>query len=66
MNSDLEKIQLWLITNKLTLNMTKKDFLLIGSRQRLSNVTMNLAIQINQIQVEQVPTTKSLGDQNLT
>ena len=31
----------------LTLNMTKKEFLLIGSRQTLSNVSVNNTIKIN-------------------
>lgn len=67
-NSDLEEIRLWLAANKLTLNLTKTEFLLIGSRQRLSNLPENPSIKINQIPVEQVSTTKSLGvyiNQNL-
>ena len=34
-NSDLEEIRVWLAANKLTLNMTKTEFLLIGSRLRV-------------------------------
>ena len=34
-NLDLERIRVWLAANKLTLNMTKTEFLLIGSKQRL-------------------------------
>ena len=67
-NSDLEEIRLWLAANKLTLKLTKTEILLIGSRQRLSNLPENPSIKINQIPVEQVSTTKSLGvyiDQNL-
>ena len=67
-NSDLEEIRLWLAANKLTLNLTKTEFLLIGSRQRLSNLPESLAVRINQSCVEQVSTAKSLGvyiDQNL-
>ena len=67
-NSDLEEIRVWLAANKLTLNMTKTEFLLIGSRQRLSNLTESPTIKINQVPVEQVTTTESLGvhiDQNL-
>ena len=48
--------------------MTKTEFLLIGSRQRLSNLTESPTIKIKQVPVEQVSTTKSLGvhiDQNL-
>ena len=36
-NLDLEGIRVWLAANKLTLNMTKTEFLLIGSKQRLLN-----------------------------
>ena len=37
-NLDLERIRAWLAANKLTLNMTKTEFLLIGSKQRLLNL----------------------------
>ena len=36
-NLDLERISVWLAANKRTLNMTKTEFLLIGSKQRLLN-----------------------------
>ena len=36
LNEDLENVDNWLRANKLTLNMTKTEFMLIGSRQRLS------------------------------
>ena len=45
-NSDLEEIRVWLAANELTLNMTKTEFLLIGSRQRLSNLTESPTIKI--------------------
>ena len=32
-------ISKWLIANKLTLNMTKTEFMLIGSRQKLNTIT---------------------------
>ena len=32
---DLEKLSKWLVSNKLTLNATKTEFMLIGSRQSL-------------------------------
>ena len=40
-NFDLDRIRVWLASSKLTLNMTKTEFLLIGSKQRLSNFTVN-------------------------
>ena len=36
LHQDLENVHNWLRANKLTLNMTKTEFMLIGSRQRLS------------------------------
>ena len=39
LNQDLDNVHDWLRANKLTLNMTKTEFMLIGSRQRLSTLT---------------------------
>jgi len=47
--------------NKLTLNMTKTKFVLIGSRQRLSTLTESRRFAINDFQVSQVTTAKSFG-----
>jgi len=41
--------------------MTKTEFMLIGSRQRSSTLTDSSTITINDIQVSQVTTAKSLG-----
>ena len=68
-NLNLERIRAWLAANKLTLNMTKTEFLLIGSKQRLSNFTVNPTANINQFPIKRVSTVKSLGvhiDENLT
>ena len=48
--------------------MTKTEFMLIGSRQRLSTVTVSPTLAINDFRVTQVATAKSLGvtiDDNL-
>ena len=58
---DLEYILNWLRANKLTLNMTKTDFILIGSWQRLSTLAVSPTITIYDNQVSQVTTAKSLG-----
>ena len=66
---DLERIRVWLAANKLTLNMTKTEFLQIGSKQRLLNFTVNPTANINQFPIKRVSTVKSLGvhiDENLT
>ena len=68
-NSDLCNIHNWLSANKLTLNMSKTEFLLIGSNQRLSNIKENPNILIEGEKVKQVFSSKSLGvqiDQNIT
>ena len=61
LNQDLENVHNWLRANKLTLNMTKTEFMLIGSRQRLSTLTESPTFAINDFQVSQVTTAKSLG-----
>ena len=68
-NLDLERIRVWLAAHKLTLNKTKTEFLLIGSKQRLLHFTANPIAAINQFPIKQVSTVKSLGvhiDENLT
>ena len=37
-SSDLENLRHWLIANKLSLNVAKTEFILIGSPQMLRNV----------------------------
>ena len=68
-NLDLERICVWLAANKLTLNTSKTEFLLIGSKQRLVNSTAKPTASINQFPIKQVSTVKSLGvhiDENFT
>ena len=64
LNQDLENVHNWLRANKLTLNMTKTEFMLIGSRQRLGTLTESPTLAINDFQVSQVTTAKSLGVTN--
>ena len=61
LNQDLENVHNRLRANKLTLNMTKTEFMLVGSRQRLSTLTESPTFAINDFQVSQVTTAKSLG-----
>ena len=51
MNDDLTKITEWLSANKITLNKSKTEFMLIGSRQRLNtfNRLPSLTIDSNSI-----------------
>jgi len=47
LSHDLEKLSKWLVSNKLTLNATKTEFILIGSRQRLSTLSDTLELFID-------------------
>ena len=61
LNRDLSNIHKWLLCNKLTLNSTKTEFMLIGSRQKLSTLSESLELSIDNIPIKQVSTTKSFG-----
>ena len=59
-NSDLENLRSWLIANKLSLNVTKTEFILIGSPQMIKSTSSsqpNILIESDQIkQVNQSKT----------
>ena len=61
LNHDLSSIHKWLLSNKLILNTTKTEFMLIGSRQKLSTLSESLEISINNVSIKQVSSTKSPG-----
>ncbi|XP_022777752.1 uncharacterized protein LOC111319200 [Stylophora pistillata] len=68
LNHDLSNVYEWLSANKLTLNMTKTEFMLIASNQKLSQFTESPSLFINENAIEQVTSAKSLGvyvDQNI-
>ena len=68
LNKDLKSVNTWLSSNKLTLNLTKTEFLVITSRQRRVYLSDNPSLTINNFPIEQVSSTKSLGvsiDENL-
>ena len=67
LSHDLESKSL--VSNKLTLNATKTEFMFIGSRQRLSTLSDTLELSIDNVPIKQVSSVKSLGiyvDENLT
>jgi hypothetical protein len=61
MNMDLQFLQNWLIANRLTLNVLKTEFMLVGSRQRIATLTQELNLSINGISLKKVNSSKSLG-----
>ena len=68
-SNDLNIIFDWLSSNKLTLNIPKTDFMVIGSRQRIAALAGNISLSVNGLRLEQVESTKCLGltiDQFLT
>ena len=68
LNHDLDNLNKWLISNKLTLNSAKTEFMLIGSRQKLSTLSNPLELLIDNVPIEHVSSVKSLGifiDENL-
>ena len=68
LNHDLDNLNKWLISNKLTLNSAKTEFMLIGSRQKLSTLSNPLKLSIDNVALEHFSSFKSLGifiDENL-
>ena len=68
LNADLTAITSWLHDNKLTLNVTRSKFMVIGARNKLSQFN-DIAIVANNDQLENVTKFKYLGviiNQHLT
>ena len=69
-NSDLENLRKWLIANKLSLNVAKTEFILIGSKsmiKTISNSHPNVFIENKQIkQVYECKTLRVKIDQHLS
>ena len=61
LNNDLNNVQTWLTSNKLTLNKEKTEFMIIGSRSKISNLSRNPNIVIGNHSVERVQDKKVLG-----
>ena len=47
MNYDMNLIQSWLSANKLTLNVKKTKYMLIGSQFKLSQINSDFAVKVN-------------------
>ena len=54
LNEDLAKVNEWLIANKLILNTSKTDFMLLGSRQKLGTFNISLSLTIDGRTIKQV------------
>ena len=60
-NVDLENVHQWLLANKLTLNKDKTEYMIIGSRQRISNIVTDPKIELGESVIKRVHKTKTLG-----
>lgn len=63
MNYDMNLIQSWLSTNKLTLNVKKTKYMLIGSQFKLSQINSDFIIKVNNTPLERIIEHKTLGVQ---
>ena len=61
LNSELDKVSRWLNANKLSLNVEKTEYMIIGSHKRLTKTTNNLQVVIGSETIKRFSTTKSLG-----
>ena len=58
LNNDLENIHQWLLANKLTLNMDKTEYMIAGSRQRISKIENDPDITLGNNNIKRVNETK--------
>ena len=69
-NSDLENLRKWLVANKLSLNVAKTEFILIGSKQMIKKISdSHPNVHIEKEQIKRVYDSKTLGvtiDQHLS
>ena len=68
-NADLNNIREWLLSNRLSLNLVKMEYLLIGSRHNINTLEEQPRVFIGDEPIKGVQVTKTLGvkiDQFLT
>ena len=61
LSDDLSNIENWLSASKLTLNKSKTEYMLIGSKRRLSQLIPDPTIYDGDFNIKRVKKTKSLG-----
>ena len=69
LNNDLVNISDWMAANKLSLNVSNTDCMLIGSHKKLGQNRKDFLIEIDNVPIEYVNVSKSLGpmiDETLT
>jgi hypothetical protein len=61
LENDLNNVHMWLLANQLTLNVNKTEYMLIGSRQRQSQMNTEPILSIVSESIKRVSSTKTLG-----
>jgi hypothetical protein len=61
LNTDLENVHQWLTSNKLTLNKNKTEYMIVGSRQRISNILTDPIVKLGDSTIKRVNKSKTLG-----
>jgi hypothetical protein len=61
LNTDLENVHQWLTSNKLTLNKKKTEYMIVGSRQRISNILTDPIVKFGDSTIKRVNKSKTLG-----
>ena len=62
MTSDLSRLNTWLKANRLSLNIAKTEYMVIGTRQKLITQDLNkMNIHVDSTEIKRVQHTKSLG-----
>ena len=59
MNCDMKSVESWLIANKLTLNVKKKRYMLIGNHLKVSRIHNNFTVRVSYTPLERVLEYKS-------
>ena len=60
-NLDLLNVKQWLLQNKLSLNIVKTEYLLIGSTHNMKHLSSELNICVGNESIEKVQVTKAFG-----
>ena len=61
MNNGLSKINTWFKSNKLSLNLKKTNYMLLGTRNKTNQCKDNFELSIDDTEVKEVSTFKFLG-----
>ena len=69
-NTELKSINLWLKANKLSLNVAKTEFMVIGSRQKMQSLNdKTINVNVEGVKINQTDHSKALGlniDENIS